>query len=151
MSTGKFIWTKFAVLLLPVLIFGLVITVCSSSFIKVDRVILILNMLTTTLLSFTLVALVLYFSISDLRALMGETEREALSTGNPLYMITAVFFILITVLVEIVPLYLFFLREVVQVEFTHKAWLLTGGVVSALLAINLITITLAVRLSVKKS
>jgi ABC-2 type transport system permease protein len=150
MTARKFVWTKFAVLLLPVLLFGLVITIFSSSFIKVDWFIFSLNMLTTTLLSFTLVALVLYFSISDLRALMGETEREAMSTGNPLYMITAVFFVLITVLIEMVPLYLFFLREAVQVEFTLRAWFLTGGVVSALLAINLVTISLAVRLSVKK-
>jgi ABC-2 type transport system permease protein len=149
-TSKKFIWTKFFFLLLPVLILGQLLTVFSSFFVQVDKVVFILNILTTTLLCLSLVGLSIFFSINELKNAIKETGRNELRTGNPLYMLIAVFFVLFTLGLEVIPIYLFFLKELAEIEFTQRPWYIIGGVVVILLFITLLTTVLSVKASIKR-
>jgi ABC-2 type transport system permease protein len=150
LTSRRYIWTKFFFLFFPIFFIGQILTVFSSFFVAVDRPIIFLNILTVTALSFSLVSLAIVFSISDLRNATENGSDEEIKTGNTLYMIISVFFIFFTLFIEAIPIYLYFLKESVQITFTQKAWLIIGTVIFVLLLVNILVTYFSIRMSVLK-
>jgi ABC-2 type transport system permease protein len=149
-TSEKYIWSKFIFLFIPVITLGQSLTVFSSFFVDIKGTIFVLNILTTTVLCFSLVGLAIAFSMTDLRdATKGEAGEEV-KTGNTFYMMLSVFFILFTLALEAIPIYLYFLKETVKIEFTQKAWLIIGGIIFVLLFVNILTTLVSMRLSIKR-
>ncbi len=150
-STAKrYIWTKFFFFFIPVLLFGQLLTVSSSLFIGIEKPLLILKIMTTTLLSLSFVSMALVFSISDLRHSVNESAKEETGTGSAVYMGISFLLILFTLTLEIVPIFLYFLKEAATIEFTDKTWFMIGAVIFTLLLVNMAITAISLRLSIKK-
>ncbi len=150
MTPKRYIWTKFFFFFIPIFFFGQLLTVFSSFFIDIERGVFMVKMITTTLVSFSLVSMAVAFSISDLKNSMNDSAREQTKTGSTLYMIISVFFIVFILGLEIIPLFLFFLKESPTIVFTHKAWIIIGGVILILLFVNILVTVVSMHMSIKR-
>ncbi|MEK6528520.1 MAG: hypothetical protein AABZ36_06545, partial [Nitrospirota bacterium] len=148
-TPGKYIRLKFLCSLIPIFLLGQFLIIFSSLFINIEKPVFILNILTTALLCMSLVSMAINFSVSDLKN-KAKTLTEETGSGSALYMIASLFFILFTLALEMIPLYLYFLKASAKVEFTQKAWLITGGVVFALVIVNLLVTVISMRMSIKR-
>ncbi|MDH5202895.1 MAG: hypothetical protein OEW69_06525, partial [Nitrospirota bacterium] len=101
----RYVWTKFFFFFIPVFLFGQLLTVSSSLFIGIEKPLLLLEIMTTTLLSLSFVSLALMFSVSDLRRSMYDSVKEQTRTGSAVYMVISFLLILFTLTLEIVPIF----------------------------------------------
>lgn len=146
----KYIWTKFLFLFIPIFVLGQLLTVFSSMFVHVEQTIFILNIMTTTLVCFSLVGLAISFGITDLKQITKGGTGEEIKTGNTFYMILSVVFIVFTLLLELIPIYLYFLKEAQRIEFTKKAWLFIGIAMFVLLSVNMLITTISMHFNIKR-
>jgi hypothetical protein len=79
-----------------------------------------------------------------------DTQREQIRTGSTAYMLASVLLILVTLVLEIIPTFLYFLKEAKQGVFTQKVWILIGAVIFVLLLMNSFVTVISMRLSMKK-
>ncbi len=149
-TSRKYITTKFILLFMPIFALGQALAVFSSFFIDVEKSLTALIIFSTALLSLSLVSMSINFSISDLKNSVRRSEGEEIKTGNTAYMITTVFFVLFTLALEIIPVYLYFLKESEKIIFVQRTWLIIGGVVFALLLVNIFVTVFSIHRSVKK-
>jgi hypothetical protein len=149
-TSQRYIWTKFFFLFIPIFILGEVLTVFSSFFVDIDLPIFILNVFTVLLLCFSLVSMAVLFSIADLKNATKGGTGEEIKTGNTIYMIVSVIFIIFTLAIEAIPIYLYFLQELEKTVFTQKAWYIIGTVVFVLVLVNSLVTLAAIRLSVRR-
>ncbi len=146
----KYIWTKFFFLFAPIFLLGQLLTIFSSFFIDIEKPLFILNILTTALLCLSLLSMAIVFSISDLKNAAKGSDNEEMKTGNVSYMIVSVFFILFTLALEIIPIYLYFLKASGEVVFIQKTWFIIGAVIFVLFFINILVTAVSMHLSIKK-
>lgn len=146
----KYIWTKFLFFFVPIFIVAQLLTVVSSILIDIEKNLIFLKISTVILLSLSFVSLAIFFGISDLKRIIIETPQEKLKIGNTTYMLLSVFLIFLTLAFEIIPTFLYFLKEVQKSIFTQKAWVLIGSALFVLLIINGIITALAIRRSIRK-
>lgn len=146
----RYIWTKFLFFFIPILLLGQLLTILSSSFIGIERPFFMLKIMTATLLSFSLVSMAIVFGISDLRQTINESEKEQTRTGSTAYMLVSIFLILSALAVELIPIFLYFLKEAAGAVFTQKAWIMIGGMISILLLVNLLVTSISIHLSIKR-
>jgi len=149
MKPKRFIRAKFLFFFIPIFLVGQVFTVSSSLFIGIERTFILLKVVTTTLLSFSLVSMAIAFGISDLRHALADTSQEQTRTGSTAYMLISVLLILFTLTSEIVPVFLYFLREVKEGAFTQMAWIAIGVGIFVLLLVNSFITFFSVRLGIK--
>lgn len=145
----KYIRLKFLFSLIPIFLLGQFLTIFSSMFINTGKPVFILNILTTALLCFSLVSLSIVFSVSDLTNKAKTVSNEA-GTDSALYMIVSFFFILLTLALEAIPLYLYFLKESARAALTHQGWFVIGAVVFVLVIVNLLVTVISMRMSIKR-
>jgi ABC-2 type transport system permease protein len=146
----KYIWTKFLFFFVPVFIVAQMLTVVSSLLIGIEKNFIFLKITTVTLLSLSFVSLAISFGISDLKHVISETSQEKLRTGNTTYMLLSVFLILFTLAIEIVPTFLYFLKEAQKSIFTQKAWIVVGAALFIVLIMNTVITALAIRHGIRK-
>jgi len=65
-------------------------------------------------------------------------------------MFVSVFLILFTLALEILPVFLYFLKETRKGAFSQTAWIAIGAMIFVLFLVNLVVTGLSIRLSVKK-
>lgn len=146
----KYVWMKFLFLFVPVFLMGQVLTVSSAVLLNIEHVFLMLMIVTTTLVCFSLVSMSVAFGVADLRLEMKDEESEKVRTGNVAFMMTSVVFILFILVLEIIPLYLYFLKESEQIVFIWKTWLLLVAVIVSLLVINALVTVFSLRQSIRR-
>ncbi len=149
-TSKKYIWIKFLFLLIPIFLLGQLLTVSSSVFIDIGGEFLVFKIITTALLCFSLVSMSIFFSLSDLKKSLKEGENEEIKTGNVIYMVISVFFIIFSLAIGIIPVYLYFLKESSNIEFTKQAWLMIGSLIFLLFFINILVTAFSIRLSIKR-
>jgi hypothetical protein len=159
-TSKKYIWAKFLFLFIPIFLLGQLLTIFSSFFIDIAKEILWLNILTVTLLCFSLVSLAVSFSVRDLKKALKDETTEELKTGNTAYMIISVFYVLFILALELIPVYIYFLlesgkyRELLlasgKIEFMQKTWPIIGGIIFALIFVNILITAISMHMSIKK-
>jgi ABC-2 type transport system permease protein len=149
-TSRKYVMTKFILLIMPIFALGEALAIFSSFFIKVEGALTALIIFSTALLSFTLVSMSISFSISDLKSAVKKGDIEEIKTGNTAYMITAVFLTLLTLALEIIPVYLYFLKESEKIPFTQRTWLIIGVLASVLLLVNIFATAFSIHRSIRK-
>jgi ABC-2 type transport system permease protein len=150
LRTGKYIWMKFLFLFVPVFLVGQILTVSSAILLNIESVFFMLMIFTTTLVCFSLVSMSVAFGVADLRVEMKDEESEKVKTGNVAFMMVSVVFILFILVLEIIPLYLYFLKESKQIVFIQKTWLLLIAVIVSLLVINIFVTVFSLRQSIRR-
>ena len=141
----RYIRTKFLFFFIPIFALGQLLTIFSSFSIGTEKIFILLEVITTALLTFSLVGLSLVFSISDLKSVKEQTK-----TGSTAYMLISVFLILFTLALEVVPVFLYFLKEAGKGAFTRTSWIAIGVMISVLFLVNLAATAISIRLSMKK-
>lgn len=149
-SPRRYILVKFLFFLAPIIVVGQVLTITSSLLIGTDKVFALLMILTTSLLCFSLVSLTMAFGVTGARQALSESEKERLRTGSAIYMIASVSLILVTLALEILPTFLYFLKSQRQATFSLKAWGILGMAVGALIVVNLLVTFFSLRQSIRK-
>jgi ABC-2 type transport system permease protein len=144
----RYVRTKFLFLLLPVLLAGQLLAAASSLLIGIERFLIMLTCITVGLTSFSLVGMAVISGVSGFRRTVNDGAQEE-KTSSPAHMIASVFLILFTLVLEGVPAFLYFLKEVTKAELTQKAWLGIGAVIAVLFLLNLFVTGLSMRFSVK--
>jgi ABC-2 type transport system permease protein len=148
--TKRYIRSKFFFFFIPVFLIGQILTIVSSYLIGIEKEVFFLKIFTTFILSLSLVSLAVFFGISDLRHKINEVSDEQTRSGSTIYMIVSVFLIFFTLTIEIIPLFLYFLKGTTKMALTVIGWYLIGGVISILLLANLIIIYMSIYLSNKR-
>ena len=141
----RYIRTKFLFFFIPIFALGQLLTIVSTFSIGTEKIFILLEVITTALLTFSLVGLAVVFSISDLKSVKEQTK-----TGSTAYMLISVFLILFTLALEVIPVFLYFLKEAGKGAFTLTAWIAIGVMISVLFLVNLAVTILSIRLSMKK-
>jgi ABC-2 type transport system permease protein len=141
----RYIRTKFLFFFIPIFALGQLLVIVSSFSIGTEKIFILLKVITTALLTFSLVGLSLVFSISDLKNVKEQTK-----TGSTAYMLISVFLIVFTLALEVVPVFLYFLKETGKGAFTRTSWIAIGVMISVLFLVNLAATALSIRLSMKK-
>jgi ABC-2 type transport system permease protein len=145
----RYVWTKFLFFFIPMFVFVQLLTLSSSMLIGIGKAFIMLEIITATFLSFPLVIMAISFGISGLRHEVADTQ-EQIRTGSTAYMLLSVFLILFTLILEIIPSFLYFLKESKKGVFTQEAWIAIGLVISLLFLLSLVITAFSVRLSIKK-
>jgi len=145
----RYVWTKFLFFSVPLFGIGMVLTLFSSIFIGVEKAFVSMKCATVSLLVFSFVSLALSYGISDMKN-MNTLSPEQTKTGSTAFMFVSVFLILFTLALEILPVFLYFLKETKKGAFTQTAWIAIGAMIFVLFLVNLIVTALSIRLSVKK-
>jgi len=145
---ARYIWTKFLFFFIPVFALGQLLTIVSSFSIGTEKAFMVLEVITITLLTFSLVSLALVFSVSDVKRAVNAQEQAR--TGSTAYMLISVFLIFFTLALEVIPVFLYFLKEAKKGAFTRTSWIAIGGMLSVLFLVNLAVTALSIRLSMKK-
>ncbi len=150
MTPKRYIWIKFLFFFIPIFLLGQLLILCSSFLIGIEKEVILLEVITTAFLSFSLVGMAIAFAVSSLRYEGASILREEIRAGSTAYMLTSVFFILFTLALEIIPIFLYFLREAKGAAFTQKAWIIIGIVMGLLSLVNLIVTAFSMKLSIKR-
>jgi ABC-2 type transport system permease protein len=150
LSSRKYISIKVLFLFIPIFLLCQLLTVFSSIFVHVGRDVFILNIITTLFVCFSLVCMAISFSIVDLRSAMKSSADEEIKTGNTIYMILSVLFVLIILVLEAIPIYLYFLKESIRVEFTRGAWLIIGSLLFVIIVVNVLATAFSLHYSIKR-
>lgn len=150
LTPRRFIWTKFFFFFIPILLFGQLLTVFSSYFIHINRTMFVLKCLTTLLATSSLVSLAVTFSISDMRNLLKDRAQEDIRTGNTLYMIIAVSLIFVTLSLEAIPVFIYFLEEAGKVIFITKTWVVIGGIAGIIVLLNITITAISMRIGMRR-
>ncbi len=146
----SFIRTKFLFFFVPVFLIGQILTVFSSYLIGIEKGVFLLKIFTTSISSLSLVSMALFFGISDLRYKLNEGSNDKERSGSTIYMIVSVFLIFFTLALEVIPLFLYFLKDPTKPAFSARGWYLIGGVLTLLFLINLFITYISLRLSVRR-
>jgi ABC-2 type transport system permease protein len=146
----KYIRMKFLFLFVPIFLVGQMLTVSSAVLLNIESAFFMLMILTTALVCFSLVSMSVAFGIADLSSEMKDEESEKVKTGNVAFMMASVVFILFTLALETIPLYLYFLKESVQIVFIQKTWFLLAAVIVSLVVINILVTVFSLRQSIRK-
>jgi len=149
MTPGRYVRTKFLFFFIPLFIIGQLLTISTSFFIGIEKPMILLKSITAAVVTFSLVSMSIAFGISELRYATGDSVRDA-KAGSAIQMISSVSLILFTLALEIIPIFLYFLKEAEKAAFTRKAWLMIGGVVSVLFLANLCISAISMHLSIKR-
>ncbi len=149
-TSKKYIWIKFLFLLIPIFLLGQLLTVFSSVFIDIGGEFFAFKIMTTALLCFSLVSMSISFSLLDLKKSLKEGDNKEIKTGNVVYMVISIFFIIFSLAIGIIPVYLYFLKESSNIEFTKQAWLMIGSLISLLFLINILVTAFSIHLSIKR-
>jgi hypothetical protein len=128
---------------------GQLLTVFSSLFIGLEKGFILLNVVTTSLLCISLVSLTITFGVSDLKH-ASDTDQEQTRTGSSMYMIASVSLILLTLTLEALPTFLYFLKASRQAEFAGRAWLMIGAAIAALFIVNILITAFSFKQSINK-
>jgi ABC-2 type transport system permease protein len=145
----RFIWTKYLFYSIPLFVTGLLLTILTSRLIGIEKALAALKGATVFLLGSSFVSLALSFGISDMRQ-SAATSQEKTKTSSTPFMLASVALIFLTLALEIIPVFLYFLREAKKGAFTRAAWGAIGGMISVLFLSNIIVTVLSIRRSIKK-
>ncbi len=149
-TSKRYSWTKFLFFFVPVLIIAQLLTISSSYLIRTGRVFILLEIITVTLVCASFVSMAIAFGIFDMKKITAGNHQEQLKPGSTAYMLSSIFLILLTLALEIVPMFLFFLKEAKQGVFTPKVWIMIGAVIFTLVLVNFFITAISMRLSMKK-
>jgi ABC-2 type transport system permease protein len=151
LTLKKYIWTKVLFFSVPILAIGQFLIIASSFHIGVEKVFIALNSVTLALTSFSFVSMSIAFGTYDMKAAFTDTPRERMRTGNIAHMLVSVFLVIVILSLEVIPVFLYFLKEAQKGKFSGNAWLMIGGVMGAVILVNLVITFVSIHLSIRKA
>lgn len=149
-AAGRFILTKFLFFSIPLSIITAVLILFSFHYINVERMLISLIFLTGILSGFSLCSMAVAFGIADLSQKLKDTGKQQTGSESTLYLIVSLFFIGLTLLLEAVPVYFYFMKEARVATFFEKTWVVLGIVLGAIIVLNLVVTVGSIYKSIKR-
>lgn len=150
-STPKrFILTKFLFFCIPLSIITAVLILFSFHFINVERALITLIFLTAILSGFSLSSMAIAFGVADIRQKLKDPGKEQTGAESALYLIVSLLFIGLTLLLEAVPVYFYFMKESGSAIFIEKTWIVLGITLGGIVLLNLGITVVSIQKSVKR-
>jgi hypothetical protein len=149
LTPGRFVWTKYLFFAFPILFLTSVLLLFSSFFIHVEKALLLMIFMTALPTVLSLAAISIVFSVSDLVRKIRDGEKDQARSGNTMYMITSVVFILLMLVLDIIPTFFYFLKESRTVQFSEKTWLIVGAVMLLSIIFNILAIMISIGKSIR--
>lgn len=144
-----YIWGKLLFFFVPLFIVGQLLAIASSSLIGIEMPMVVLTVISTAIVSLSLTSMAIVFGVSDLKYTTGDSHKET-KPGSTIQMIASAFLIFLTLALEIVPVFLYLLKETKRGALSAEARMLIAGAVFLLCLINFFVTFLSLRISVRK-
>ncbi len=137
----KYITSKFLIYLLPGVLIGLFLVTITSLMIGLEIPFILIKVITIAAITPSIISMAIYYGIS------GGKEASKISTP---YLLSSTFLILIILGIEVIPTFLYFLKEKMVAEFSQKGILMIMGSIILVLTINLGITNLSIRRAIKR-
>jgi ABC-2 type transport system permease protein len=143
---AKFLWEKFFLFLLPLLIMALCLVYFSNLLLKVDNYFMILSLVTITVMTIALNGMGVGLGALFPRFEAENSAKIAVSSGGVLYMILSLLYIGIVIVLEARPVYLHFASKIYRgVDTLWESLVFYGILLVISVLVTLIPMQLGIR------
>lgn len=149
-SMRGFLWSKFLMAFVPLLILALMLIVISNILLGVKIWFILLGAGTCLVLVASITALAIGIGAYNARFSPTETDREQTGLQGTAFMLLAFAVIIITIMLEVFPTLSMFMKEVSKSELTFRGWAIMGTLLSAVFILNSLVIWTVMRMGEKK-
>ena len=137
MSLKRFLWGKFALYSLPMVVLGETLIIVTNHLLNVTTFIMFLSSITIFLVVFGIVALGIGFGAIYPKFQYENIAQVATGFGGVLYMIFCAFFLVSVIALEAWPVYILFMADIRKVAIDGFQWVLIICSFLLILGINL--------------
>ena len=149
-SMRRFLWSKFFIAFLPLLVLSQTLIVVSNIFLGVKEWFMLLGAGTCLALVASITGLAVGTGAYNAGFSPGDTGREQTGFKGVAYMLSAFAVIIITILLEIIPSAGMFLTEISKTALTLKGWTIIGLLFLTVFVLNAFVLWLAMKMGEKK-
>jgi ABC-2 type transport system permease protein len=150
LTIRRLLWSKFFFYLVPLLVLGLILTIASNELLHVDPLMRWLAPLTIFAMVFGVTALGIGMGAAFPNFKAENLTQVATGFGGLLYMILAMGFIALVIVLEAGPIYTLFMAQVHHHALSHLQWLYIGGSFLLAVLVNAAAIWLPMRYGIRK-
>jgi ABC-2 type transport system permease protein len=149
-SARRFLWSKFFFYLGPLLLLGLILTILSNELLEVSTLMGWLAPVTIFCIVFGVTALGVGMGAAFPNFKSENLAQVATGFGGLLYMILAMGFIALVVVLEAGPVYTLFMSQVRRQPLDLSQWLYIGGAILLIGLINVAAVFLPMSYGIRK-
>ena len=150
LSIKRLLWSKFLFYLSPLLLLGLILTIATNQLLQVTPLMQWLAPMTIFSMVFGITALGVGMGAAFANFKAENLTQVATGFGGLLYMILAMGFITLVVVLEAGPVYTLFMAQVRHHSLSWLQWLYVGGCILLTVVVNVAAIWLPMRYGVQK-
>ncbi|UCG12928.1 MAG: hypothetical protein JSU72_00035 [Deltaproteobacteria bacterium] len=149
-TLGRLLWSKFFFYLAPLLLLGQILAIASNELLQVAPLMRWLTPITIFWMVFGITALGIGMGAVFPNFKAENVAQVATGFGGLLYMILAMSFIVLIVVLEAGPVYTLFMAQVQQRSLSFVQWLYIGGCFFLGVVVNLAVVWLPMRYGIRK-
>jgi ABC-2 type transport system permease protein len=150
LSMRRLLWSKFLLYLAPLLLLGLILTIATNELLQVSALMRWLAPITIFSMVFGITALGVGMGAVFPNFKAENITQVATGFGGLLYMILAMGFIALVVILEAGPVYILFMAQARHHSLSFFQWLYVGGSILLLVLMNIAAVWLPMRYGVRK-
>ena len=150
LTIRRLLWSKFFFYLAPVLLLGLILTVASNELLNVSPLISWLAPITIFAMVFGITALGVGMGAAFPNFKAENLTQVATGFGGLLYMILAMGFIAMVIVLEAGPVYTLFMAQIRHHSLSHFQWVYIVGSLFLAVLVNVAAVWLPMRYGVSK-
>ena len=150
LTIRRLLWSKFLFYLAPLLLLGLILTIATNELLQVTPLMRWLAPITIFSMVFGITALGIGMGAAFPNFRAANLTQVATGFGGLLYMILAIGFISLVIVLEAGPVYTLFMAQVRQHSLSLLQWLYVGGSILLTLLANIVAVWLPMRYGVRK-
>jgi len=145
-----FLWSKFFINLLPLLVLAEILIILSNYLLKVSNFMMLLSSITVFFMTFGIISLAIGIGASYPRFNVENVAKMATSFGGVVYMICSMIFIGLIVMLEAWPVYIIFMSQITHHPLHLPQWTAIWLSFFAVGVINALAVFLPMKIGVTK-
>jgi ABC-2 type transport system permease protein len=146
----RLLWSKFLFYLAPLLLLGLILTIATNELLQVSALMRWLAPITIFSMVFGITALGVGMGAVFPNFKAENVTQVATGFGGLLYMILAMGFIAMVVVLEAGPVYILFMAQARHHSLSFFQWLYVGGSIFLMVLVNIAAVWLPMRYGIRK-
>jgi len=150
LTLGRLLWSKFAFYLGPLLVLGLVLAIASNALLQVSAFMRWLTPFTIFFMVFGITALGIGMGAAFPNFRAENLAQVATGFGGLLYMLMAMSFIALVIVLEAGPVYTLFMAEARGHPLGMPQWLYIGGSFALVLVVNVAAVWLPMSYGIRR-
>ncbi len=150
LTINRLLWSKFSFYLSPLLLLGLILTIATNELLQVTPLMRYLAPMTIFSMVFGITALGVGMGAAFPNFKAENLTQVATGFGGLLYMILAMGFIALVIVLEAGPVYTLFMAQVHHHSLSHLQWMYVAGSILLTVLVNIAAIWLPMRYGIRK-